>query len=298
MPVISMKDLLEAGVHFGHQTKRWNPKMKKFIFGERNGIYILDLEKTMKAVEETYDFLLRKAEEGESVLFVGTKKQAKDLIVEEAKRCGMFYVTERWLGGMLTNFQTIRSSVKRYKMLEKMATDGTFASLTKKEVISLERERQKLEKVLLGVLEMSELPGAVFVVDTKKDYIAVREANRLKIPVIAIVDTNCDPELIDFPIPGNDDAIRSIRLICSILANAILEGKERLYREQEAIAMEAKTLEKEETKTEIVPTAVVKKRGRVRAETTSKKKTVQRKTEKKILKHTSGKESESTGGEK
>lgn len=231
MSHVSIKELLEAGVHFGHQTRRWNPKMKKFIFGERNGIYILDLQKTVKAIDEGYEMLRQKALENEAILFVGTKKQAKDMITEEAKRCGMFYVTERWLGGMLTNFQTIKSSIRRLKNIERMATDGTFAALTKKEVLQLEKEKTKLEKVLSGVKEMDRLPGALFLVDTRKDDIAVAEANRLEIPVVAIVDTNCDPDPIDIPIPGNDDAIRSIRLISSLMASAVLEGKETALKD-------------------------------------------------------------------
>ena len=234
MPHLSIKELLEAGVHFGHQTRRWNPKMKKFIFGARNGIYILDLQKTVKALDLAYELLRQKASESESILFVGTKKQAKDMVADEARRCGMFHVTERWLGGMLTNFQTIKSSIRRLKSIEKMSSDGTFAALTKKEVLKLEKEKDKLEKVLSGVKEMDRLPGALYLVDTRKDNIAVAEANRLGIPVVAIVDTNCDPDPIDIPIPGNDDAIRSIRLISTLMANAVQEGKEAALKELQA----------------------------------------------------------------
>lgn len=239
MPHVAIKELLEAGVHFGHQTRRWNPKMKKFIFGERNGIYILDLQKTVKAIDQACELLRQKSAENESILFIGTKKQAKDMVKEEAQRCGMFYVTERWLGGMLTNFQTIKSSIRRLKSIEKMSTDGTFAALTKKEVLGLEKEKAKLEKVLSGVKEMDRLPGALFLVDTRKDNIAVAEANRLEIPVVAIVDTNCDPDPIDIPIPGNDDAIRSLRLISTLMANAVLEGKESALKELQAGIAEA-----------------------------------------------------------
>ncbi|MFQ5989115.1 MAG: 30S ribosomal protein S2 [Candidatus Methylomirabilales bacterium] len=225
MPAITMKELLEAGVHFGHQTKRWNPKMKRFLFGERNGIYIIDLQKTMEKFEEAYQFLQEVSQKGESVLFVGTKRQAAETIEEEAERCGMFYVNHRWLGGTLTNFQTIRKSINRLKQLEQMQADGSFEKLPKKEAIHLGREIEKLNRALAGIKNMDRLPGAVAVVDTRRERIAVREARRLGIPVVALVDTNCDPDEIDYPIPGNDDAIRALKLITSRLADAILEGR-------------------------------------------------------------------------
>ncbi len=224
---ISMKQLLEAGVHFGHQTKRWNPKMKPYIFGARNGIYIIDLQKTVGLARGAFRFVSDAVAKGGSVLFVGTKKQAQDAIREEATRCGMFYVTNRWLGGTLTNFKTVKTGIDRLKTIEKMAADGTYERLPKKEVAALEREREKLEKNLGGIKDMARLPVALFVIDTKKEYIAVHEANRLGIPVVAVVDTNCDPEGIDYCIPGNDDAIRSIRLFTSKVAEAAIEGKAR-----------------------------------------------------------------------
>ncbi len=235
--VVSMKELLEAGVHFGHQVKRWNPKMKKYIFGERNGIYIIDLQKTLKGVEDAYNFIKSVAQQGKSVLFVGTKKQAQDAIEEEAKRAGAFYVNQRWLGGMLTNFSTIRKSIDKLKRYEEMRDNGTFEKLTKKEVAKITKEMERLEKNLLGIKEMTELPGAVFIVDPKKEYLAVREARRLNIPIVGIVDTNCDPDEIDYVIPGNDDAIRTIRLITSKIANAILEGKSALEKSIEETAI-------------------------------------------------------------
>jgi small subunit ribosomal protein S2 len=224
---ITMKQLLEAGVHFGHQTKRWNPKMKPYIFGARNGIYIIDLQKTVGIARQALRFVSDAVAKGGSVLFVGTKKQAQDAIREEAARSAMFYVTNRWLGGTLTNFKTVKQGIDRLKGIEKMAADGTYERLPKKEVASLEREREKLEKNLGGIKEMSRLPSAVFVIDTKKEHIAVHEANRLGIPVVAVVDTNCDPEGIDYVIPGNDDAIRSIRLFTGKIAEACIEGKAR-----------------------------------------------------------------------
>lgn len=226
MAVISMKQLLEAGVHFGHQTRRWNPKMAKYIFTERNGIYIIDLQKTVRKVDEAYNFLRSVAEEGHSVLFVGTKKQAQDAVREEATRAGMFYVNERWLGGMLTNFQTIQKRIVRLKELETMEADGTFDRLTKKEVLQLRHEMEKLEKYLNGIKEMHRLPGAIFVVDPRKERIAVAEARKLNIPIVAIVDTNCDPDEIDYVIPGNDDAIRAVRLLTGRMADAVLEGRQ------------------------------------------------------------------------
>ena len=225
MSAVTIKELLEAGVHFGHQTKRWNPKMKRFLFGERNGIYIIDLQKTLKRFEEARDFLQDIAARGEAVLFVGTKKQAVETIQEEADRCASPFVNRRWLGGTLTNFQTITRSISRLKQLEDMKATGKFEAFSKKEILRLEREMDKLNNALLGIKAMEQLPGAVFIIDPKKERIAVREAQRLAIPVVAIVDTNCDPDEVDFPIPGNDDAIRAIRLITARLADAVLEGR-------------------------------------------------------------------------
>jgi small subunit ribosomal protein S2 len=225
LAAIALTDLLEAGVHFGHQTKRWNPKMKEYIFGERNGIYIIDLGKTVKAFREAEEFVTRLASEGRTVLFVGTKRQAQDVIAEEAQRCGMFFVNERWLGGLLTNFATIQRSLGRLRDLETMATDGRYDTLSKKEIARNEKERRKLQKNLEGIRGMSRLPDAVFVVDTRKEKIAVDEARKLKIPVLGIVDTNCDPDEVDFVIPGNDDALRSIRLFASRIADAVLAGR-------------------------------------------------------------------------
>ena len=221
-----MKQLLEAGVHFGHHTRRWNPKMAEYIFTERNGVYIIDLQKTVKKIEEAYDFVRQLAEDGETVLFVGTKKQAQDSIREEAERVGMFYVNARWLGGMLTNFTTIKTRIDRLAQLRKMEEDGTFDLLPKKEVIKLNLEIERLEKYLGGIKNMKKLPGALFIVDPRKERNAVAEARKLNIPIVAIVDTNCDPDEIDYPIPGNDDAIRGVRLISATIANAILEGKQ------------------------------------------------------------------------
>src|ERR687883_495362 len=220
-----MKDLLEAGVHFGHQTKRWNPKMKEYIFGERNGIYIIDLGKTVKLFREAEEFVTNLAAEGRTVLFVGTKRQAQDVIAEEAQRCGMFFVNERWLGGLLTNFSTIQRSLGRLRDLEAMATDGRFDTLSKKEIARNEKERRKLAKNLDGIRGMSRLPDAIFVVDTRKEQIAVDEARKLKIPVIGIVDTNCDPDEVDFVVPGNDDALRAIRLFTARVAEAVMAGR-------------------------------------------------------------------------
>ena len=226
MSVVSMKQLLEAGVHFGHQTRRWNPKMSRFIFTERNGIYIIDLQKTVKKIEEAYSFIREVAETGKPILFVGTKKQAQDSIKEEAERSGMYYVNERWLGGMLTNYQTIKKRIDRLRELERMQEDGTFDVLPKKEVIQLMNEKEKLEKYLNGIKDMTEVPGAIFIVDPRKERIAVKEAHKLGIPVVGIVDTNCDPDEIDFPIPGNDDAIRAVKLIASTISQAIIEAKQ------------------------------------------------------------------------
>src|SRR5499426_819661 len=231
MAALTMKELLEAGVHFGHQTKRWNPKMQKYIFGERNGIYIIDLQKTLKKFREAYGFVRDLAAGGGTVLFIGTKKQAQESVFEEANRCGMFYVNHRWLGGTLTNFATIRKSIARLKKLDEMNETGEYERLPKKEVIGLERERAKLQSALVGIKNMDRLPSAVFIIDPKKERIAVEEAQRLAIPIVAIVDTNCDPTAIDHPIPGNDDAIRAVRLITSRVADAILEGVGTLAKE-------------------------------------------------------------------
>ena len=234
MAVISMKQLLEAGVHFGHQTRRWNPKMAKYIFTERNGIYIIDLQKTVKKVDEAYAFLRSVAEEGKSVLFVGTKKQAQEAIKEEATRAGQFYVNERWLGGMMTNFRTIQKRIARLKELEAMEADGTFEVLTKKEVQGLRHEMEKLEQYLGGSKEMNKLPGALFIVDPRQERIAVAEARKLNIPIDAIVDTICDPDEIDYVIPGNDDAIRAVKLLTGRMADAVLEGRQGEDSEAEA----------------------------------------------------------------
>ena len=226
MAVISMKQLLESGVHFGHQTRRWNPKMAKYIFTDRNGIYIIDLQQTVKLLDDAYDFLRSLSADGKKVIFVGTKKQAQEAIKEEAVRAGAFYVNHRWLGGMLTNFNTIKKRVSRLKKLEEMAVDGTFDVLPKKEVIKLNNEKDKLEKFLGGIKDMNGLPGAIFVVDPRKERIAIAEARRLGIPVVAIVDTNCDPDEIDYVIPGNDDAIRAVKLITKKMADAVIEGSQ------------------------------------------------------------------------
>jgi small subunit ribosomal protein S2 len=239
-----IKRLLEAGVHFGHQTKRWNPKMKPYIFGEKSGIYIIDLEKTEKLLNVARAFISEVTAQGKPVLFVGTKKQAQEVIDEEAKRCGAFYINHRWLGGLLTNFQTIKKSIKRYKEIDQMEKDGLFNSFTKKEIASLTAEKEKLVKNLSGVLEMDRLPGAIFIIDSKKEETAVLEAMRLNIPVVALIDTNCDPDLVNYPIPGNDDAIKSIKLITSFMAESVLDGKKR-YDEVKAVMRELK--DKEET---------------------------------------------------
>ncbi|MCH5294812.1 MAG: 30S ribosomal protein S2 [Treponema sp.] len=224
MAVVTMKSLLESGVHFGHQVKRWDPRMKKYIFAERNGIHIIDLQKTITAIKDSYDEIRKVAASGKSVLFVGTKKQAQQAVQKEAERCGMYYVNNRWLGGTLTNFSTIKKSLLRLKKIEKMEIDGTFDNLTKKEVAQLLKEKERLTKNYGGMKDMKELPGAIFIIDTHKEQIAVAEARRMGIPIVAIVDTNCNPEGIDFPIPGNDDAIRAISLFTSIIANAVLEA--------------------------------------------------------------------------
>ena len=226
MAVVAMKQLLEAGVHFGHQTKRWDPKMAEYIYQARNGIHIIDLQKTSKKIDEAYAFVKEIAEEGQDILFIGTKKQAQECVKEAAEKSGMFYVDQRWLGGMLTNFKTIRTRIERLKKLEAMQEDGTFDVLPKKEVAGLKNEMEKLEKNLGGIKEMTKLPGAIFVVDPKNERIAVLEAKKLGIPVIGLVDTNCNPEDLDYPIPGNDDAIRAVKLITDVMANAVIEGKQ------------------------------------------------------------------------
>ena len=235
MSVISMKQLLEAGVHFGHQTRRWNPKMAEYIYTERNGIYIIDLQKSVGKVDEAYNAIKDVAADGGSILFVGTKKQAQDSIKSEAERCGMFYVNERWLGGMLTNFKTIQTRIKRLKTIEKMSEDGTFDVLPKKEVINLKKEWAKLEKNLGGIKEMKKIPDAIFVVDPKKERICIQEAHILHIPLIGIVDTNCDPEELDYVIPGNDDAIRAVKLIVSKMADAVIEANQGADSAPEAV---------------------------------------------------------------
>jgi small subunit ribosomal protein S2 len=257
-----MKELLEAGVHFGHQTRRWNPKMEKYIFADRGGIYIIDLQKTLRMLQVACDFLANVAAEGESVLFVGTKKQAQESISEEAQRCGMYYVNHRWLGGMLTNFQTIKKSVARFKELEQMEEDDVFSMLPKKEVTKLKREKDKLERNLSGIKDMEKLPAAVVIIDTRIERIAVQEAIKLGIPIVAIVDTNCDPDAISYPIPGNDDAIRAIKLICTAMADAIFEGKattsegedvaEAATGDEEFISIEEGSVESEEATSETV----------------------------------------------
>ncbi len=244
MSVISMKQLLEAGVHFGHQTHRWNPKMKRYIFTERNGIYIIDLQKTVKKVEEAYNFTKNLAAEGGKILFVGTKKQAQDSVKEEAVRSGMYYVNQRWLGGTLTNFETIQKRIKRLKDIEKMQENGTFEVLPKKEVVQLKKELERLEKFLGGIKDMKDLPDALFIIDPRKERIAVAEARKLNIPIIGIVDTNCDPDEIDVVIPANDDAIRAVKLLTSKMADAILEAKQG---EEEAEAAEETAPETETT---------------------------------------------------
>lgn len=233
MSVISMKQLLEAGVHFGHQMRRWDPRMKPYIFTDRNNIYIIDLQQTVKFVEAAYDFIREISSDGGNILFVGTKKQAQETIKSESERCGMFYINYRWLGGTLTNFDTIKKRVKRLNELQEMESNKMFEVLPKKEVINLKREKEKLEKILTGIKDMEKLPAAIFVVDPKKEKIAVAEANKLSIPIVAIVDTNCNPDEIDYIIPGNDDAIRAVKLISSVIANAVIEGKKKSIVEKE-----------------------------------------------------------------
>ena len=254
MAVINMKQLLEAGVHFGHQTRRWNPKMKPYIFGARNGIHIIDLQKTVRLIRIAYDFIVRTVADGYPILFVGTKKQGHESVVEESERCGMFYVVNRWLGGTMTNFQTIKKSIARLKELEQMKEDGSINRYTKKEILKMDKELFKLERNLGGIKNMDELPGAVFVVDPKREKIAVREAKKLGIPVIAIADSNCDPDEIDFIIPGNDDAIRAIRLICSKVADAAIEGHalaEQRLREEDALRKEKEAAVSEAVEVEV-----------------------------------------------
>jgi len=233
MAVIGMKQLLEAGVHFGHQTRRWNPKMAPYIFTQRNGIYILDLQKTVKKMDEAYNFIRNTVFEGQDILFVGTKKQAQESIEFEAKRCAMHFVNQRWLGGMLTNYKTIRKRIERLHLLDSMESNGTFEVLPKKEVIKLKLEKEKLEKNLSGIKSMNKLPGAIFIIDPKKERIGILEARKLKIPIVAIVDTNCDPDEVDYIIPGNDDAIRAIKLITSKIADAVIEGNQGKQTEEE-----------------------------------------------------------------
>ena len=260
MAVVSMKQLLESGVHFGHQTRRWNPKMKPFIFTERNGIYIIDLQKTVKGLEKAYDFVREVAKEGGTVLFVGTKRQAQDPIRDEVARCGQFYINQRWLGGLLTNFATIQKRVQKMKEIERAVEDGSINKYPKKEIVTMLKEKDKLEKYLVGIKEMNNIPDVLFVIDPHREENAVREAKKLGIPVIAIIDTNCDPDPIDFPIPGNDDAIRAIELIVAAMANAFIEGKQGIDAPQAEQPAEAK-VEAEEPKadaevtTEAVPEA-------------------------------------------
>jgi small subunit ribosomal protein S2 len=250
--VATMKELLEAGVHFGHQVKRWNPKMKRYIFGERNGIYIIDLQKTLKGLEEAYNFVRTVSASGAGVLFVGTKKQAQDAITEEANRASAFFVNQRWLGGMLTNFLTVKKSIERLKKIEAMKEDGTMNLLPKKEASILEKERVKLERNLSGIKDMKELPGAIFVIDPKKERIAIAEARKLSIPIVAVVDTNCDPDEVDYVIPGNDDAIRAIKLLTGKMASATIEGRDVLTKAAEKEAEKAQIEEKVEAE-EVIP---------------------------------------------
>ena len=249
MAVVAMKQLLEAGVHFGHQTRRWDPKMAEYIFQARNGIHIIDLQKTSKKLDEAYKFVKEQAEEGKSILFVGTKKQAQECIKEAAQKCNMYYVDQRWLGGMLTNFKTIQGRVARLNELEEMSTNGTFDMLPKKEVIGLKAEMEKLEKNLGGIKDMKEMPGIMFVVDPKKERIAVLEAKKLGIPVVGLVDTNCNPEEVDYAIPGNDDAIRAVKLIADVIANAVIEGRQG--EDAEVVADEMEEVAEAEEKTDM-----------------------------------------------
>ncbi len=252
MAVVAMKQLLEAGVHFGHQTRRWDPRMAEYIFQARNGIHIIDLQKTSKKLDEAYNFIREQAEEGKTVLFVGTKKQAQECMKEAAEKCGMYYVDKRWLGGMLTNFDTIQTRIQRLKDLENMAEDGTFEVLPKKEVILLKKEMEKLERNLGGIKEMTELPGVIFLVDPKKERIAVLEAKKLGIPTVGLVDTNCDPNDVDYVIPGNDDAIRAVKLIADVIANAVIEGKQGESFDSEETLEEQPVVEEETSIEEVV----------------------------------------------
>ncbi len=255
MPAITMKELLEAGVHFGHRTHRWNPKMKRYIYGGRNGIYIIDLHQTLKLFEDARKFIQDVVSQGETVLFVGTKKQAQDAVEGAAKQCGMYFVSQRWLGGMLTNYRTIQTRIARLRELEKMEADGVFEQLTKKEASKLREEREKLERVLGGIKDMPKLPGAIYIVDLKKERIALLEARKLEIPIVAIVDTNCDPDEVDYVIPGNDDAIRAIKLISGKIAEAILEVKPIVEEEVVEEVVEAAPAEEVEEKPEVAETA-------------------------------------------
>jgi small subunit ribosomal protein S2 len=251
MPQVNLETLLAAGSHFGHLTRRWNPKMREFIFMERNGIHIIDLKKTQVKIDEAYEALKKIVEDAEDILFVGTKKQAKEIIKAEAQRCSMYYITDRWLGGTLTNFGTIKKSIKHMKNLEKMSTDGTYEKITKKEILHIEREKEKMKKVLDGIEEMKRLPGAIFIVDTKKEQIAVNEARKLNIPIFAIVDTNSDPTIIDYPIPANDDAAKSISIISRKMADAVVEGLQKVKKQQaeeQAVKEAAEDAEKEKDK--------------------------------------------------
>ena len=257
MAVVAMKQLLEAGVHFGHQTRRWDPKMAEYIFQARNGIHIIDLQKTSKKLDEAYRFIKEQSEEGKDILFVGTKKQAQECMKEAAIKCNMFYVDQRWLGGMLTNFGTIRSRVQRLKDLERMQEDGTFDVLPKKEVIKLKSEMEKLEKNLGGIKNMEKLPGVLFIVDPKKERIAILEARKLKIPIVGLIDTNCNPNDVDYPIPGNDDAIRAVKLIADVIANAVIEGKQGESIDPETPEVnEEETAEEPKDMEEVVETSV------------------------------------------
>ena len=258
MAVVAMKQLLEAGVHFGHQTRRWDPKMAEYIFQARNGIHIIDLQKTSKKLDEAYNFVREQAEEGKTVLFVGTKKQAQECIKEAAQKCNMYYVDQRWLGGMLTNFNTIQGRIKRLEDLERMQEDGTFEVLPKKEVILLKKEMEKLEKNLGGIKDMKEIPGVMFVVDPKKEHIAVLEAHKLGIPVVGLVDTNCNPEEVDYAIPGNDDAIRAVKLIADCIANSVIEGRQGVDGEVQEDVAEEEMAEAVETEPETIEEVVAK----------------------------------------
>ena len=264
--VVTMKELLEAGVHFGHQVKRWNPKMKKYIFGQRNGIYIIDLQKTVKMFEVAYNFVKDLASKGESVLFVGTKKQAQDVIIEESQKSQSYYVNQRWLGGMLTNFKTVKQGIDKLKKIEKMKEDGTYELLTKKEVAKYENERKRLEKNLSGVKNMNSIPGAIFIIDPKKESIAIAEAKKLYIPIVSLVDTNCDPDDIDYVIPGNDDAIRSIKLLTSKISEAVAEGKSILNKTAEDAA-EKKAIEEKKAEEALQEQAQEEKKEEMKEET-------------------------------